>query len=222
MLNIGNLDDTEGEKLPDIDRNARETQNGHDGTEERSNVHNTVEFRPLVTKPPQKKAFLTKKGTMNMEKLNFKDKRNKSPDGILNININKGFATHRDTQLERRTLPGAKNREQSNIEKSKSARMRVTRFRKAPKVKKIQEYNHPMSKWMHIAYASPKPASSRVYKEVLNNYNKVAYEENKQVNPKVIEKEVPFQIACHQHAHLLAGCSKLKDYDSLQEKRKSI
>lgn len=80
----------------------------------------------------------------------------------------------------------------------------------------VKNYNHPMSKWMHIAYSSPKPNSSRVYQELRDNYNQAVMRDNERFGKKTIEKEAPFKVVWLEHAELLAG-SKI-NFDSIQSK----
>ena len=91
------------------------------------------------------------------------------------------------------------------------------KFKHEIKTSRLEDYNHPMSKWMHIAYSSPKPRTSKMYQQLIVNFNKITREENKKPNKRIVEKEVPFQVACEKHAHLLS-CQKFRNFDSLQER----
>ena len=90
-------------------------------------------------------------------------------------------------------------------------------FKHEIKTSRLEEYHHPMSKWIHIAYSSPKPRSSRMYQQLITNFNKITKEENKKPSKRVVEKEVPIQVAWEKHVHLLSW-QRFRNFDSLQER----
>jgi hypothetical protein len=148
-----------------------------------------------------------------MNKIEF-DKSKKivtSKSGPIKLK-NRGFKTNREN-------PKQENQFLSSFkDKNKTTKVRLSKIRTQLKTKRVTKYKHPMSKWMQVAYASPKPMPNREYQELFTNYQKAAYEDVKKSRQYVIEKEVPFRVACEQHAHLLYD-QKNPNYESLQEKR---
>lgn len=149
---------------------------------------------------------------MNMNKIDFGNstKMVASKSGPIKLK-NRGFKTSRESsKQENQFLSSFKD-------KNKTTKVKLSKLRTRLKTKRVTEYKHPMSKWMQVAYASPKPMPNRQYQELFTNYQKAAFEDVKKSRQYVIEKEVPFRVACEQHAHLLHDHNN-RNYESLQEK----
>jgi hypothetical protein len=126
---------------------------------------------------------------MNNNKVQFdKLKITTSKSGPIKLK-NRGFQT-----VGSKTTRGNQI-SSSSKDKNQFTRVKLDRLRTRLKTKRVSEYKHPMSKWMHVAYASPKPMSSTMYQELNANIQKAAFGDTKKTQHYVIEKEVPFRVA---------------------------
>ena len=195
MLNKEEMEETEFEVLPGIDKQAKNSQTGYRSRGASKNPK-LLDLKPLQEPKRVKRPMLMKKVTKNFDSLQFRKPQKAVSPGLTTFNgLNrKGLRTQRGSgENSNKLLPkvGDKNsQERHQISKPSLSKMSVGR-----KPKNLRDYHHPMSKWMHIAYSSPKPRSSRMYQELIANYNLVSKEEAKRLHHKIEEKEVPFQVA---------------------------
>jgi len=187
-------------KLPSVGKKAM-----HTPTTAKVAIRNNSKMDYRHRQSNSKRALLNKK---------FGNHKNSVSTASLQANVNKkgGFNTQRDNS----NVPYLGLKNSISEKRLTGLGSRINRQRVNNKSKKLDDYHHPMSKWMHVVYSSPAPRSSPMYQQLLTNFQKVAFKESQEASKKVLNN-APFRVAWEEHAHLLND-GPSRELDSLQEK----
>ncbi|CAI2379421.1 unnamed protein product [Moneuplotes crassus] len=153
--------ENDGLKLPEL-----ESQNKHS-----QNYRNKRAKMPAIEVESLNSENSPFKAQHNVESKNRSLKYSKS--GPLNIKTSGTFARISTERKPMNTFRGIK----IPAKRLRAIICKRTPRRRKIKINKLSEYKHPMGKWAHLAYCSPKPGMNKYLSKIVRNLHKIDKDE---------------------------------------------